>query len=155
MTSFLELTSLISAASALIMIIILSVEWNTIFLFAILLNFSYRYYSSLFTPLDIDSKETFLAMPMLTLLQHASLMPNVNLSTSTLFHLINNTSHLINIAISLTCYLNTKQYSMVPLQFILTKRFTLISNLEVNCCITALTLFLTSTDKLSKRNLIK
>ncbi len=57
-TSSLGLTSLISVDFNLIMITILSNRWNTIFHFVALLNFFY--YSSLFTPIDVDFEDNSL-----------------------------------------------------------------------------------------------
>ncbi len=115
--------------------------------------FSYSYYSSPFTPIDIyfednycgDAQIDSFAMCILD----AKYMEN---STSTMLLLNNITSHLTSIKIYSMYYLNTKDYLMDPLESILTKRFTLTSNLEPSRFITMLILYFMYTNKLSKRS---
>ncbi len=95
--------------------------------------------------LTLISKTIVLAMPMSALLQHAALMQNMNKSTSMMLLSTNITSCFINTEIYSIYYLNTKSYLMALLEFILTKRFTLTSNLELSWYNILLTLYLTST----------
>ncbi len=97
-------------------------------------------------------KMTTLVIPLLTLSQLTSLLPNMNKSPSTMLLSINNTFQPINDKIYSTYYQNTKNYLMAPLESILITKFTLTSNWEPSQCITMLTSSLMYTNNPSKKN---
>ncbi len=153
-TSFLVLIFLINAASHSIMNITLSNGWNTIFLFAMPWNFfpiaiTLLYQRHLNSTLNMIS----LVTPLPQLLQHAFFKLNINRPTSMMLLLIKTTSCSIGNATYLTSCQNTKNYSISLLEFILIRRSTLTSNLELNRCITKHTMILMSIGKSLKRNL--
>ncbi len=75
--------------------------------------FSYSYYSSLFTPIDIALEDNCLGNACINFLQHASLMLNMNRPTSMMLPLTNTISCWISSKIYSIYYPNTK-YIWLP-----------------------------------------
>ncbi len=77
-------------------------------------------------------KEIVLTMPMSILLQYASLMQNMNKSTSMMLLFSNNTYHLISAKISSMYHPNIKSNLMASLESNLTRRFILTSSMKLS-----------------------
>ncbi len=105
-----------------------------------------------FHHLNLNLNTTLLANQLLTLLQHKSLMLNMNKLTSMTLLSTNITIRLTNVAIFSIYFQNINYYLMASLEFILIRRSTL-SNLEPSRCTTMLILSLMYIVKHLKKNL--
>ncbi len=105
--------------------------------------------------LILTLKITVLAKPMLTLLQHTSLMQNMTRPTSTMLPSIITISHWTSTKISSIYYPKFKHIKLFDCSLWVYPHKKSYSNWEIRWWIITLVLYLTYTNKLSKENSIR